>query len=1008
MIDQLMALDHRSVDLVEGKKSDDQAKLSEWRTFNTKLLALKTAAQDLKAPENFFLYTSNMSTDDSAVKAADLLSVTASSSASKGSYEIIVDALASAQKLSSKSFSTYSEALGASYAGDILINGRVVSVSATDSLADVRNKINNANSGATPTGATAGIIRYGTGDYRMVFTSDSTGASGIGLLNGGTMDILNQFGFTDGSRTAKNHLAGGDWTDRFTSTNASIQSLLGLTTSQTSLDNEIVINGQTVEAIQLNTDTLSTLQTKLSTAGLTATIMRETENNQTYYRLMVSGAANTYTDKNNILETLGFIKGGVSDVYGVTGDVANTAGGSVITADTLIKDIDGYTGYLNTDYIHLEGTNTDGNPVSDDTLILSDTTTIGDLLTKIQSLFGNVTASITGAGKLTVADNTPGTSPLAVQISVKNFGGTADDTLKFDADGNLGSAVSVRKRQIVSGADASLQIDGVAVTSRDNAVKDVLPGVTINLLKADPKTTLTLNVDRDIDAVMNKIQGFVNAYNAVSVYLKEQQSYDQENARKGGILFGDGTLSSVKTDLTSTLIRQVWGVSSELSTLGLVGINVDNEGQLSISDDKLRGYLKTNFNDIKNLFSANGSTDAGTLEYISSSRDTKAGTYVVNITQAATPSTTTSDTAVSGVLGADEALTVREGTRTATISLTSGMIVSDIINAVNTELDAVYTERLVGTEALTAGSNPASAATTWGSIDGANLVDGDVISFTGTSRNGQSVSGSYVIGQASTDTVQGLLSAMELAFGNGIDATIDASGHLVVTDKHQGDSQLSITFDYSQAHELDFGSVSTTSVGGQEGRYAMDITASNDGSDHLILSHNSYGSNSYFTVEEDTDSGLWAGSQTNPVNVNNGSDVVGTINGEDATGTGQLLVGNDGAANIGGLAVKYSGSSTGSAGSITLTLGVAELFERALYSITDTYAGYLTFKQESLQISIDSFDTQIGEMEARLNRKMEMMINRFVAMELALSKIQSQSNWLSGQLTAAQNGWGSL
>jgi len=33
------------------------------------------------------------------------------------------------------------------------------------------------------------------------------------------------------------------------------------------------------------------------------------------------------------------------------------------------------------------------------------------------------------------------------------------------------------------------------------------------------------------------------------------------------------------------------------------------------------------------------------------------------------------------------------------------------------------------------------------------------------------------------------------------------------------------------------------------------------------------------------------------------------------------------------------------------------------------------------------------------------MINRFVAMELALAKIQNQSDWLAGQLNAAFKGW---
>ena len=93
-------------------------------------------------------------------------------------------------------------------------------------------------------------------------------------------------------------------------------------------------------------------------------------------------------------------------------------------------------------------------------------------------------------------------------------------------------------------------------------------------------------------------------------------------------------------------------------------------------------------------------------------------------------------------------------------------------------------------------------------------------------------------------------------------------------------------------------------------------------------------------------------------------------------------------------------------GDVKLTLGTAELFDRVLFNITDSYEGYAAFKQDSLQNSIDGFETRIEEMEARLDRKMEMMINRFVAMESALSVMQSQSQWLTGQINASYSGWG--
>jgi flagellar hook-associated protein 2 len=88
-----------------------------------------------------------------------------------------------------------------------------------------------------------------------------------------------------------------------------------------------------------------------------------------------------------------------------------------------------------------------------------------------------------------------------------------------------------------------------------------------------------------------------------------------------------------------------------------------------------------------------------------------------------------------------------------------------------------------------------------------------------------------------------------------------------------------------------------------------------------------------------------------------------------------------------------------------LTVGVAELFKRTLFSITDSSDGYAAFKQTSIQDQIEGFENQIEDMDARLQLKTEAMINRFVTMEMALSKIQNMSNWLSGQLSAAASAW---
>jgi len=877
MIDQLKEIEHKRVDLVQDQKTEYEDKLSEWQSFNTKLLSLKTAAADLKDTEDFNVYTSDMTSDSSMVDASDILSVSTSSSASKGSYTITVSSLATAQKLSSRSFSGFSDALGAAFAGDILINGVAVSISETDTLASIRDKINNANAGTTPTGVTASIVSYGTNDYRLMLTSDTTGEDGIGLQNASVSDLVELFGWKDKSSSIKNSITSGAQSDRFTNSTQDLKTLLGLSTTQSGTIQ--IMDGNSVYQnviIDFSTDSIEDIKTAINNAsivGVTASVVTDTSGNTTTYKLQIDGSQD-FVDAQNMLETLGVIHNGQSVVQGTTSENSMTVNGAYITPDSLITEIDGYNQFSAGDRISLGVTSADhsGRDVSGDILTITENTTVQNLLDAIETAYeaggDEVSVYITSTGKIEVSDLEAAVSSLVIDL--QSTISDSNSSLDFGIFTALGE---VRKRELVEGADASIIVDGVTITSTKNTVEDVIPGVTLNLLKMDADTTVTLNVDRDLDAIMEKISAFVDAYNEVKTYIQQQQSYDQDKEKTSGILFGDGTLSSVKSDITFTLIQSVWGVSSEYSMMGLVGINLDNEGQLSIDSDKLEGYLKTNFNDVRNLFAGNGSTNVGTLEYVLHSRDTEAGEYTVNITTAATQSTSTSN---NGTVGENETLTITEGDKVAEIALTTDMTISGIKNAINSEMSKVY----------------------------------------------------------------------------------------------------------------------------------MDITATDDGSGHLVLAHDHFGNDYSFTISEDAatpSNKLWTGGDQD---VNNGVDVAGTINGEAATGSGQILKGDEGESNIEGLAIKYTGTAEGlDVGEIKLTLGTAALFDRILFSITDPYEGYVAFKQDSLQDSINSFETRIEEMEARLDLRMENMMNRFMAMESALSVMQSQSQWLTGQINALYNGY---
>jgi flagellar hook-associated protein 2 len=1135
MIDSLIAIDQERVTLVEERKSVLESKLSAWQTFNTKLLALKTAAEALNSTEDFLSFTSKLTSSNASVDASDLLSVSVSDEAVPGTYSITVLQTATAQKISSDSFSSPTEALGSSFAGDIVINGVTVAIDAGDSLNDLRDRINDAGAGVTAT-----VVRYGTGDYRLSVASDDTGEAGISIANGGASDILNLLGFTDGTRTAQYHMAGGDKSSTFTSDDIAVGDLLELTSAEIGT---IQINGTGVE-IDLAGDSLATIAGKLTGAGISASVVNETNDGETVYRLFIEGGSNTYIDSANILETLGVIRGGFSDVMGVEGDVKNTSGAEAITADTLIKDLDGYSGYAAGDFIYMAGTDTSGGTVSlspAESLVIDDDTTVGDLLAKIEAVYGDVTASITSDGKLKIVDNTTGESPLAVQLSVKNSDESADNTISFATGGDLGTAEVLRSREVVAGTDGIVEIDGATITSSSNSISDAIEGVTLDLLQADEETTITLSVTRDTSAILSKITAFVSSYNTVASYISEQQSYDEESETTGGVLFGDGTLSSVKTDLTSSLLQSVWGVDSDFSYLSFVGISIGDDGLLTTDMTALGDYLESNFSDIVSLFAVKGTADGADLEYVSSGEETQAGAYTVKIDQAATKGTAVGTTDLSGSLSGDVTLAVTVSGYSAGVELTAGMTLSEIVDAVNTEMDTAREEIQVGAVKLYEGggsSTALTAETAWDQVyvgaNSANLEDGDRISFSGTDHSGNAVSGVYEIDSVGSDTVQGLLTAIESAYDGTVTASIDGEGRIVITDETTGASRLGISFDMEEAHQLTFGTVDVSedgSDGSRQGRYALAVTASDDGAGHLTLTHDSYGSSAGFTVSQTggdiqeirmSDTALttadssgeiladetttWnelygttvgegdtltisgvtlGGADVGPVTYNlyeagafrdigslldeietafggsgvvdariedgkivleslvsgegslsltltannegegsdldlgtfslternlslglvngttQGLDVVGSINGEAASGSGQVLTGTSTSGKTAGLVVKYTGSTTtNNAGTVTVTVGIGELFSRTLDAITSGDDGYVTFKKESLQNSIDELDTKIDEMNDYLTRKKEVMTARYVSMELLLSKLQNTSTWLTTQLTA--------
>jgi flagellar hook-associated protein 2 len=136
-----------------------------------------------------------------------------------------------------------------------------------------------------------------------------------------------------------------------------------------------------------------------------------------------------------------------------------------------------------------------------------------------------------------------------------------------------------------------------------------------------------------------------------------------------------------------------------------------------------------------------------------------------------------------------------------------------------------------------------------------------------------------------------------------------------------------------------------------------------------------------------------------------GTDVAGTINGEAATGVGQILTGNEGNDNTEGLKIRVTATTTGSHGTIVFSKGTAALLADYLDFITESDTGSIDTAQSGIETEIEDIDEQIAYLEERVAAKQEALLRQFNAMESALNRLQTQGTFLTGQLAQALKGW---
>jgi flagellar hook-associated protein 2 len=192
------------------------------------------------------------------------------------------------------------------------------------------------------------------------------------------------------------------------------------------------------------------------------------------------------------------------------------------------------------------------------------TTTLAGLAAGMAAYGGPAAAAAIDVGS--------GTNPARLVLSASNSG-TAN-ALTISGTGEL-SALASGMSDIRSASDAVISMGSLTITRSSNTVTDLVPGVTLNLLKASPGEDVTLSVGRDPTSTGNKVKAVVDALNGVLDLLASSSAYDTAT-HTGQPLTGDSRVRLLSQSLSG--MGSVFGSGSTVS-MSQLGVSFTRDGR---------------------------------------------------------------------------------------------------------------------------------------------------------------------------------------------------------------------------------------------------------------------------------------------------------------------------------------------------------------------------------------------------------------------------------------------
>ena len=564
IITQLVNIEKAPISRLTTQQTNLRNKAELYSQFAGKITGIASSANQLTTLGTFSAITGASS--DNAVASV----VVDPGATLAGTFNLAVTRLAQAQKISSSAQTSATTGLG--YTGSFAVNGKAVTVEATDSITTIAQKVN-----ALGAGVTASVIDGGTNNAYLTFSSGTTGLTGKPQLSDVSGTILNSLGVLNGTSSVRESITNGAAGTKLSSSTTALGTLMGATglTDQT-----VQINGISV-TLNLQTDTLQGVADKINAAstGATASVVSVTEGGNTKYRLEIKNPSSspTFTDAGNTLATLGILQSGAANELVQAQDAAYSIDGVNLTAST--NSIKGVVPGATLTLFKANSITPEKSTIS----LTSDTDTIANRVQAFITSFNETAAFIDQYSQFD--DKTFATGPLFGDSTVRQFLSTFTTSLFNSIPGATGdykNAASIGMRLNSKGTiDFDTSAFKTALEKDPEGVRKIFQNsgtsansaLTFVSATSTAQASSTTPYDVNITTVATKSQ-------YVAATTKTGPNTVSEILTFGGALLGN-TNYTLNIDVGASMADIVSKINSDSKLKELVTAS-DNGGKLQI------------------------------------------------------------------------------------------------------------------------------------------------------------------------------------------------------------------------------------------------------------------------------------------------------------------------------------------------------------------------------------------------------------------------------------------